>query len=155
MEEWRALYGPVHKLMRDQELILRFLALYYDADQYSRPMKGFLNNFMGRNKHLSAIPAEKMRSVFTGTIAAIHQSIGKGSFRPARVFNAAVFDAVMVGVAQRLDRGPILDRELLKERYTNLIESPGFLAVAERSTADEENVSKRLDLATAAFADVP
>ncbi len=61
----------------------------------------------------------------------------------------------MVGVARRLDKGVISDLEMLKQKYITLLESPGFLAVAERATADEESVSKRLDLATAAFADIP
>jgi hypothetical protein len=151
---WREVYGPVNKLMRDQELILRFLALYYDADQYSRPMKGFLTNFMGRNKHLTVIPAEKMRSAFILTIEAIHKGIGKRSFRLARVLNAAVFDAVMVGLARRLDRGEIFDFETLKRMYSILVEDPKFLAVAERATADEESVFRRLELSTSAFADI-
>jgi hypothetical protein len=155
VDHWRAVYGPVNKLMRDQELILRFLALYYDAEQYSRPMKGFLNSFMGRNKHLTVLSGEDMRSAFTPAIEVIHKSIGKRAFRLARVLNAAVFDAVMVGIARRLRRGAIPDLDMLKQRYTTLLESPGFLAVAERATADEESVSKRLDLATAAFVDVP
>jgi len=154
VDAWRAVYGPVNKLMRDQELILRFLALYYDAGQYSRPMKGFLTNFMGRNKHLTIIPAETIRSAFSLAIEAIHEGIGSRAFRLARVLNAAVFDAVMVGVARRLDRGAIADSEALRSRYKNLIEDARFLAVTERATADEESVSKRLALSTAAFADI-
>ena len=104
---------------------------------------------------MTIIPEAEMRSVFTLTIEAIHKSIGKRAFKLARVLNAAVFDAVMVGVARRLHRSTISDLEVLKERYTILLETPDFLAVAERATADEESVSKRLDLATAVFADVP
>jgi hypothetical protein len=155
VDDWRAIYGPVNKLMRDQELILRFLALYFEAEQYSRPMKGFLNNFMGLNRHLTVISAETMRSAFAPTIRAIHKSIGKRAFRLARALNAAVFDAVMVGVARRLRRSAISDLDMLKQRYTILLGSPNFLALAERATADEESVSKRLALATAAFDDVP
>jgi hypothetical protein len=151
---WRAVYGPINKLMRDQELILRFLALFYDAEKYSRPMKGFLNDFMGRNKDLKLISGEKLHSAFVPTIEVIHNGIGKRAFRLARVLNAAVFDAVMIGIARRLRRGPISDLDTLKERYRNLLESSAFLAVAERATADEDSVSKRLALATAAFVDV-
>ncbi len=100
LEDWRSVYGPVNRLMRDQELILRFLALYYSAEQYHRPMKGFLNDFMGRNKHLKVISGEVIRSIFTPTIQVIHKSIGRRAFRLARVLNAAVFDAVMVGIAR-------------------------------------------------------
>jgi hypothetical protein len=154
VDAWRTVYGPVNKLMRDQELILRFLALYCDVAHYSRPMKGFLNSFMGRNKHLSAASREEMRLAFIVTIETINKSIGKRAFRLARVLNAAVFDAVMVGIARRLKQGVIVDLDLLKKRYTGLLENPRFLEVAERATADEESVLKRVDLATVAFSDV-
>ncbi len=155
VDAWRSVYGPVNKLMRDQELILRFLALYYDAAKYSQPMKGFLNAFMGRNKHLKPLLREEMRSVFTSTIQTINKSIGKRAFRLARALNAAVFDAVMVGIARRLQRGAIANLEIVNNRYSSLLEDVSFLAVAERATANEENVAIRLDRATAAFADVP
>lgn len=155
IDSWRAIYGPVNKLMRDQELILRFLALYYESAQYSRPMKGFLNTFMGRNKHLTKTSPDDMRSAFTRTIDILNKSIGKRAFRLSRVLNAAVFDAVMVGVARRLIRGQITDFEALRQKYKELLENTNFLEVAERATADEESVAIRLDLATAAFADVP
>ena len=151
---WRALYGPVNSLMRDQELILRFLALYYDGDRYKRPMKGFLDSFMGRNKNLAKVSADEVRAAFTPPIDVIHKSIGKPAFRLARILNAAVFDAVMVGVARRLRRGAVSEPAMLKQRYTTLLEMPDFLEVTERATANEESVSKRLELATAAFADV-
>jgi hypothetical protein len=151
---WRAIYGPVNKLMRDQELILRFLALFFDAQDYSRPMKGFLNTFMGKNRHLNRITTEQMTSAFNPTIDLIHSSIGDRAFRLARALNAAVFDSVMLGIARRLSTGPITAPSALKERYYALLKNSEFLAVAERATADEESVSKRLRLATSAFADI-
>jgi len=41
--DWRAIYGPLSKTMRDQELILRFFALLHYRQDYARPMKDFLN----------------------------------------------------------------------------------------------------------------
>lgn len=153
-QAWREIYGPPNKLMRDQELILRFLALYFSAQSYHRPMKGFLNEFMGRNKDLILFAEEDLRRAFEPTIETIHRAIGKRSFRLARVLNAAVFDAVMVGVARRLERGPIEDLEGFRKSYERMLDDRAFLFVAERATADEDNVSKRLVLATTAFASV-
>lgn len=50
---WRELSGRVNpdKRMRDQELLLRFLALLFDAENYQKPMKRFLNNFMGGHRN--------------------------------------------------------------------------------------------------------
>lgn len=151
---WRAIYGPVNKLMRDQELILRFLALNFESDEYSRPVKAFLNAFMGRNRHLNRLSKERLIAAFEPTIQVVHNDIGNRAFRIAKVLNAAVFDGVMVGIARRLARGPIADQDVLKQRYAALLKNRDFLAVAERATADEESVSRRLKLATAAFADI-
>ena len=54
---WRILYGKKQedKRKRDEELILRFLALYFDDSCYTRPMKGFLNKFMKDNRGLQKI----------------------------------------------------------------------------------------------------
>ena len=38
--------------LKDQELILRFFALYHEGERYQESMKEFLNNFMGKNKDL-------------------------------------------------------------------------------------------------------
>ncbi|HEX8815927.1 MAG TPA: DUF262 domain-containing protein [Terriglobales bacterium] len=154
VKPWRAIYGPTNKLMRDQELILRFLALNFDAGKYSRPMKAFLNTFMGRNRMLERLSKRKLTDAFVPTIEVIHEAIGDRAFRLARVLNAAVFDSVMIGVAKRLVRGPISDYETLRMRYSELLKNPNFLEVAERATADEESVSRRLSLATTSFANI-
>lgn len=150
-ESWRKIYGPVSKNMRDQELILRFIALYFDAAQYARPMKEFLTKYMGRNKHLAVTTRKLIASTFNNTIETVFKSLGEKAFKPARALNAAVFDAVMVGVARRLQKGLVRKPEQLRRKYEELLKSPAFMAVSERATADEESVSTRLRLATQAF----
>lgn len=152
---WRAVFGPVNKRMRDQELILRFLALYYASDQYEKPMKSFLNRFMGKYRKLSQDKIDEFTRVFRKTIDVVNRSIGKQAFKPRKALNAAVFDAVMVGIARRLERGPIRDLEQIREAYENLLEDADFLKSVETGTADEQAVRVRLEKATGAFRDVP
>src|SRR5712671_1846212 len=66
--EWRSIYGPEDGRMRDQELVLRFLAFYYDAAHYQSPLVSFLNGFMGSYKKLEKDRADEMRKVFNETI---------------------------------------------------------------------------------------
>jgi uncharacterized protein with ParB-like and HNH nuclease domain len=40
---WRKVFGKKHTRLKDQQLILRFLALFYEAPDYERPMEEFLN----------------------------------------------------------------------------------------------------------------
>lgn len=153
-EAWRSIYGNVNKRMRDQELILRFFVLYFEGDSYTRPMREFLNIFMGKNRNLKFQTAELLTKLFSVTIELIHKCIGYKAFKPVRALNAAVFDAVMVGVAHRLKQGKIRNSNMVKKRYENLSKNKDFVEATYSGTAQEQNVSTRLSLATKAFGDV-
>lgn len=149
---WRNLYGGPSPRLKDQELILRFFALLKSRDRYERPMKDFLNRFMGENRELSVKLANEFKSVFTVTCELILKSLGKKAFRLKTALNAAVLDSVMVGVAARLHTGGnVRDQALLKSAYDALLRSADFLRYVERATADEESVRKRIEIAIAAF----
>jgi hypothetical protein len=151
---WREIYGAVSARMRDQELILRFLALYFRVEQYSRPLKAFLNSYMGANRHFELQGPSQVSEAFLPTISLVFSAIGPKAFKPKRALNAAVFDAVMVGVARRLSRGHLEDVAEVARRYAELLGNEAFVAATERSTTDEESVRKRLEAATEAFAPI-
>jgi len=151
---WRSVYGPVNRRMRDEELILRFLALNFRSEKYARPMKEFLNDYMGKNRHLKLNDSDAVANAFVRTIETVARCMGSKAFKPRASFNAAVFDSVMVGINRRLSKGPITDCKAVKRKYDLLLKHAGFLASSQRATADEESVRNRLGLATAAFADV-
>jgi len=153
--DWRAIYGPEDGRMRDQELVLRFLAFYYDAATYKSPLVNFLNAFMGRHKKIESALALEMKRAFSETIRLIHEAIGASAFRPVRALNAAVFDSVMVGLARRFSRGPITSLQELKARYEELLRNQQFLDACGRGTAGEERVKTRIGLATTAFSKLP
>ena len=152
-ELWRDIYGPVNRRLKDRELILRFLALYFDLAHYERPMTEFLNSFMSSRKHLSEKDKEVFNNAFDNTIGLVHDAIGSKAFRPERPLNAAVYDAVMVGLAKRFKSGPSPQRAAIKHRYAKLLENSDFQAAFQRSTSDEESVRKRIQLAKEVFAD--
>lgn len=151
---WRSVYGPEDSRMRDQELILRFLALYFWGQNYSKPMKGFLNAYMGRNRELRLTSEEEIRRAFEPTIELISQAIGKAAFKPRRALNAAVFDAVMIGIARRLEKGPVYDLEGVRQAYARLVEDETFRKATETGTSHEESVHQRIALATHAFSGI-
>jgi hypothetical protein len=149
---WREIYGPENKFMRDQELILRFFAFYYNGQNYETPMKDFLNKFMARNRDLTKYSGESLSLLFTQSIAIIHKAIGRRAFRPSRAINIAVFDAVMVGVTNRLQTGNAPSIDGIRSSYEDLLSNGQFLEVTQHSTGHPTNVKSRLDLATLAFA---
>jgi len=150
--EWRALYGKKSTRQKDIELIERFFAMFYYADKYSRPMKGFLNRYMATNRNLARQSEAELRAIFTQTTSAILAGIGPRAFKPKTAVNAAVLDSVMVGVADRLTKEPPLQTmAVLGAAYEELLAVPAYQAAVSRATADEESVQTRLRLARAAF----
>jgi hypothetical protein len=152
---WRSIYGRVNKRRRDQEFILRFFALYFNSQAYFPPMKEFLNKYMIKNRHLPLQSEDKLSHLFANTIETIYKYIGTESFRPFQGLNTAVFDAVMVAVARRLEKGSITNGEQFKKAYETLLENTDFLkAIETGTTAGAGSVSGRIREATRIFQDV-
>ena len=151
-KNWRAIYGAPSKRIKDQELILRFLALIFFVDKYSRPMNEFLNTFMGRNVDLTRINKNRIVDVFEPTTRIINTTLGNKAFRPERALNAAVFDSVMVGLAKRLQHGELKKPEKFVAAYTQLLSDADYKTAIKSGTSDEATVKLRLDKATILFA---
>jgi hypothetical protein len=152
--DWRLLYGKQSDRLKDQELILRFLAFLYGRSDYKRPLKGFLNDFLEDHKNLEGLDRQKLESVFSETCKVIAKGIGARAFRLTTAVNAALVDSVMVGVASRLASGPIEKPENLAPAFDKLVADEAFQKAVGRATADEERVKTRFAMAEAAFSDV-
>lgn len=150
---WRSIFGPINNRSKDEELIIRFFALFYGWSKYVRPMNKFLNDFSDASNKLKLEQLNEMKIVFCKTIDRVESALGVRAFRPTRALNAAVFDSVMVGIATRLKdpkAKPITDAEIAKA-YESLLQDASYIAAFERSTADEENVKARISKAIVAF----
>lgn len=153
-EKWRSIYGQQSMRLKDRELILRFFTLFFKLNDYKRPMKSFLNSYMGLNRNLTINSKEELTALFDNTIDIIYRSIGDEAFRPVKAINAAVFDSVMIGIATRLSEKDIEDFETVKEKYENLLAKSEFIDSYKTSTSDEKTVKNRIHLAIEAFKDV-
>lgn len=154
-ENWRKLFGKVSSRMRDRELILRFLGLYFHGSDYMKPMKEFLNRITQKYRFVDDATAAKFSEIFKNTVAAIENALGSGAFRTTKAVNAALFDSVMNGVARRLAKGSITNPEFLKEKYETLLSNGRFKQAISAGTTDDANVADRLKISTEAFRDVP
>lgn len=146
-KQWRSIFGNVHRRAKDQELILRFLALHFDLKSYERPMKGFLNAFMRKNREIDEVKKNEFSSAFSETIRRAHLALGEKAFRPIRTMNVAVFDAVMVAIAAR----PKLTADQILTAYTSLIADEAFMRLSTEATSNESNVTGRIEKALQAF----
>lgn len=145
-EPWRLIFGkPSHRL-KDEELILRFFALLEDRGSYAAPMTEFLSKFAKRRRFLEAAEEESMELIFKQTILLIYEEIGARAFRIGKTLNAAVFDSVMIAVADGMRKPGWSGRELL-HRYNDLLTDTEYQAAVSKATANEKTVAKRLEIA--------
>jgi len=150
---WRTVFGAENERLKEQELILRFFALYYERKEYTKPLKGFLNKFMASNRNLEKHSKKSLSDLFSNTIAQFALILGSKSFRTGKAFNAAIFDSTMVGLSVRLKRGKI-DPRKFANAYQKLIEDPAYDANVKGGTSDEKNIQDRIDLAIKAFSKI-
>ena len=155
-ESWRAIYGNRSPVLKDEELILRFLALFFDRNLYKRPMREFLNRFTLkiRTKKDGAPSIERCRELFEETISAAHSALGKRAFRIEKALNAAVFDSVMVGIAELMQKMPVPDSKNIQEVCSRLLDNQRYSELVSSSTADEKNVEDRINVSVKMFAEI-
>jgi hypothetical protein len=153
---WRDIYGPPSKRFKDQELILRFLALRFSDEAYGvrhSTMKDFLTHFMARYRRASPRHLE-FATAFVETINFIHAAIGPKAFRSSGPLNAAIFDAITVATSQRLEKGPIEDLAQFRSAYERVLSDETFADATTTGTSQSAKVVLRLSLASQALADV-
>jgi hypothetical protein len=148
---WRLIYGQPNSRLKDQELILRFFALYSEQEHYNRPMEEFLNKFAGRKRRSDELYLDGLSGLFRGCCDIFWEALGRDAFRPTRALNAAVFDSCMVGLARRIKDGRPVEPNNVREIYKALLNDTQYFQAISRSTADEAFVVRRLTRAQEAF----
>jgi len=146
-ENWREIYGPPSRRAKDQELILRFLALLVRGETYTKPMKQFLNDFMEEHRQADDELLDTWRCMFRETAKMAAGHLGRGAFRPERNLNAAVLDALLVGLATRLASGPLENPDGLRDAVDVVLKNDSFLRAVSSATTDEESLKQRLSVA--------
>lgn len=150
--DWRELYGPNSQRVRDQELVLRILAFYVEANQYAAPLKSFLNDFAAQNKeHVSSAVAEAA-DLFRVAASLINRAVGPAALRRgSSQVNTSQTDALFVGLMRRL-RAQEVSEEDCRKLVEKMKASEQLAEIIADSTSHEDRVSARLDWATKLFA---
>lgn len=150
---WRTVYGKPSPRLRDQELILRVLALYAVAPTYKRPLKAFLNNFAAEHRYLQRLNYEVLGASFERASDLIAATAGRQAVRhQSRQVNAALAEALFVGLMRRLDFQREVNEQEVAAAIQDIQDDPNLEVAISRSTADEEYVRTRLEISTARFA---
>jgi len=149
---WRDLYGAHPARLRDQELVLRVLALLISPGDYRRPLKTFLNDFVASHRNLERIDPAHYGKLFSDTCSVLRDGPGRQALRSKGTqVNAAFAEAIMVGLATRLGAEPPPDPTKVSEALDRLVKNEEFEGAVSKATADEESVRTRLALAIREF----
>jgi hypothetical protein len=150
---WRSIYGKASPRLRDQELILRILALYAVAPTYKRPLKSFLNNFAAEHRYLERLNPEVFEASFEKASNVIAEAAGRQAVRyHGSQVNAALAEALFVGLMRRLDFEQEIATQAVAAAITDIQNDPDIEFAISRSTAAEESVKTRLEISTKRFA---
>ena len=153
LPDWRTVFGKENERLKEQELFLRFFALFYQRNIYTKPLKGFMNQFMAKNRNFETYKQKDLEDIFKKTISVFANTIGIKSFRVGGPLNSAAFDAMMIGLAERIKVSPV-DLENFKTAYSELLASPDFIERTKGATSDERQLQERIQLAIDKFATV-
>ncbi len=143
---WRSIYGAYNGRMKDAELIIRFLALLNNLENYRRPMVEFLNEFAEKYRNADSEQLYHFRQQFTLTIDAASKALGYQIFRLNKSINAALFDSAMIGIHSAVT-SPHYNSDTLKIQYAALLENTEYKNLIAQSTSDDNNVRKRIEIA--------
>lgn len=95
------------KRMKGEELILRFISLYDNYENYKKPFVSYLNQFSDKNRSAEKDKLNQWKEIFLQSIDAINRIYGDSAFKmfdgdhkSRKPFNAALFDAELVSFAR-------------------------------------------------------
>lgn len=146
---WRGLYGKPSPRIRDQELVLRILALHVNGDVYTRPLKAFLNTFVSAHRSLDQTVTDS-GELFSKACDAL-ATVGPMALRRpgGSQVNVAQTEAIFVGAMRAIAKDQLTAD--LAQAVAGLIADDSFITATTRATADKEAVVERLRLAEAAL----
>lgn len=154
LDEWRSLIGQpkVDKRLRDTELLLRVLALSSSWENYKKPMKRFLNEYLAGSRRLKDGPKEdflkETQDNFSALCRYALQHLGEKPFHLRGRLNYAAMDSTLVASDMALKKG--IDD--LKNRYDALLKDNEYLDWCAKDTSDEKILTSRIKKAITTLA---
>ena len=148
------LENPFFAKMGDAEVVLRFFALRH-ADHYKNGMQGFLDLYMRKSAAFQDEDIEFLRALYSDTLSLACEIYGDNVFRTYRSEkdrwdakpHKAFHDAVMVGLAERIDRSEELARradEVIVATKTMFVEHEEGTFTGRGNT--KSDILERIDL---------
>lgn len=147
--DWRALIGmsDPDPRFRDQEMLLRVLALADSWRTYSKPMKTFITDYMAVLDKKDDTAVRELERRFVEACSVLKKQLGERPFHLRQRINLAALDSVMATAVEAVD-SLVPD---LNSAYVELKADPDFDETVTHNTSDTTVVKQRLALVQSAF----
>ena len=142
---WRKILGKpnIDSSKNDVQLILRYMALFHNSDNYKKPMKDFLSTFMSKNRNVDEAFLKNEKKRFIKTCDMLVEYLGERPLNPKGALNASFFDSVFVAFAKHCNS---IDHDI-KHRFEILKNDQKFQIKIDGATTYPEVVQSRLRIA--------
>lgn len=142
--DWQSILGlkSPDRNQKDVELVLRLFGLFEGWSEYEKPLLHFLNRTMDNNRDFNSEKAIRFIERFPDVTQLVNENLDK-PFRPKRVVNSAVLEAVMVTLLEH----PTIESEQLTENYQKLMKDKIFLGLITGPTTDTLTLRGRISRA--------
>jgi hypothetical protein len=148
LDSWRTLYGKrIDDRLKDHEMIIRIFALYEQLIPYSNPLKAYLNDYLELKQDLELDSSSELWILFSEAMSLLLEEVGPNAFRPNKLLNAAVMDALVISVMRRIKQGGEYRRSDLNALYYELMDESSFVEFSNNTTSAEDRVKGRIRIA--------
>jgi hypothetical protein len=105
-----------------EELILRFISLYFYMENYKAPMKHFLNVYMGKNRHFNHTSKTEIMNIFDKTFEICNQYLNKEHIclKGSNRINTQLLDSILVGIAKNIENPDLYKNDYLVNKINLL-----------------------------------
>lgn len=135
------------KRKKDQEVILRLIALSNDYQSYNGNMKKYLNDFMFENKDLDNAKVIDIVNKFKQICNFLLSLQIDEIIRPNASLNIAILDSIWVGVCHMFNSNQKQDKAIVKNKIEKLLKEKAFMdAILTGRTHHTESVKKRIGI---------
>lgn len=136
---------------RHQEMVLRFIALFYNRTKYNGKLAKFLNDYMDSVRNSDDNTINTFNNLYTRTIDLLFDKIMDGQTLPK--LSKATMESTLIGIGSNLDHLDSKTPSEIKELFTSLRQDPLFsLEALKEGLAQKDKVNDRINKAIEIFA---
>lgn len=140
------------KRKKDQEIVLRLIALAFNHKNYTGNMKQYLNNFMFDNKDLKNRTVLEIIEEFIHVCTVMNEIRIDDIIRPNASLNIAILDSIWVGIYKLIESGSPISKAIIESKIQTLLDNSGFKdAILTGKTHHTDSVINRINISISEF----